>query len=95
MAKDSTTTHVPLDQLMVVRTRNEGEFSAWAESLVDLPAGALFTPITDVTVCAAPTYATVQAGRDVHIEFGSDLLYLNHSCAPTLECDTACMEISQ
>lgn len=31
-----------------------------------------------------PTYATVQIGRHRHLNLNSDLLYLNHSCEPSL-----------
>jgi hypothetical protein len=35
----------------------------------------------------------VQVGRAAHVELHSDLLYCNHSCAPTLEFDVARMEV--
>lgn len=30
------------------------------------------------------TYATVQVGKDLHMSLNSDLMYINHSCEPTL-----------
>ncbi|RYP67453.1 hypothetical protein DL771_007231 [Monosporascus sp. 5C6A] len=81
-----------LDRIMVVRAA-EGSFLSWAESLVDLPAGSLFARITGVTVGGPATYSSVQAGRDLHVELHSNLLYINHSCAPTLEFDMERMEV--
>lgn len=83
-----------LDRLMVVRAGKGGSFQSWAESLVDLPAGAVFARITGATARQGPpTYATVQAGRDLHVDLNSDLVFINHGCAPTLECDMGRMEM--
>lgn len=61
----------------------EGAFASRSISLVDLAPGAVFARITNPTpaVCA---YSSVQAGRDLHIELNCDLVYINHSCRPTL-----------
>jgi hypothetical protein len=40
-----------------------------------------FPPCTRAMV---PTYATVQMGRDAHLNLNSDLVYINHSCEPSL-----------
>ena len=69
-----------LDRLMVVKTAG-GTFRSWAESLVDLPAGALFGRITGVTAVWPPSYSTTQAGRDLHVELNSNIHFVNHSCA--------------
>lgn len=81
-----------LDRLMVVKTAG-GSFRSWAESLVDLPAGALFGRITGVTSVWPPSYSTTQAGRDLHLELNSNIHFVNHSCAPTLEWDMERMEM--
>ncbi|KAI0914512.1 hypothetical protein F4823DRAFT_572141 [Ustulina deusta] len=81
-----------LDRLMVVKEA-EGDFQSWAESLVDLPAGALFARITGVTTVRQPSWSSVQAGRNLHLELNSTLVYINHSCVPTLEWDMERMEI--
>ncbi|KAI0433293.1 hypothetical protein F5Y09DRAFT_299652 [Xylaria sp. FL1042] len=81
-----------LNRLLVVKEA-KGEFKSWAESLVDLPAGALFARITGVTPVSRPSWSSVQAGRDLHIELNSDLVYINHSCVPSLEWDMERMEI--
>lgn len=36
------------------------------------------------TVAEEPTYATVQTGKNSHLNLNSDLLYINHSCEPSL-----------
>ncbi|KAI1353283.1 hypothetical protein F5Y01DRAFT_64813 [Xylaria sp. FL0043] len=81
-----------LKRLLIVK-KGKGDFKAWAESLVDLPAGALFTRIMGVIPVPRPTWRSVQAGRNLHIELGSDLVYVNHSCVPSLEWDMERMEI--
>ncbi|PSS00541.1 hypothetical protein BD289DRAFT_334217, partial [Coniella lustricola] len=40
-----------------------------------------------------PTYASVQVDCNKHILLNSDLLYLNHSCEPSLILDTSNMQI--
>ncbi|KAB5582510.1 hypothetical protein GE09DRAFT_1211153 [Coniochaeta sp. 2T2.1] len=49
-----------------------------------------FPPCTEAD---NPTYATVQFGRDEHLNLNSDLLYINHSCEPSLIFDTANFEV--
>lgn len=73
--------------------RSEKAFRSSAVSSVSLPAGALFAKITGATTAPHRTYSTVQAGRDVNIELNSDLLYVNHSCDPSLEFDMASYEV--
>jgi hypothetical protein len=58
-----------LDRLMVVK-KAEGNFQSWAESRVDLPAGALFARITGVTLVSSPTYSSVQV--EFHISKPSE-----------------------
>ncbi|KAI1311682.1 hypothetical protein F5Y03DRAFT_285991 [Xylaria venustula] len=81
-----------LKQLLVVR-KVKGDFKSQAESLVDLPAGSLFTRITGATKLPEPSWRSVQAGRNLHLELNSELVYVNHSCAPSLEWDMERMEI--
>ncbi|RWA12258.1 hypothetical protein EKO27_g2878 [Xylaria grammica] len=80
-----------LDRLLEVK-RVEGDFQSWAVSLVELPAGALFARITGVAV-SRPSWSSVQAGRNLHIDLNSELVFVNHSCDPTLEWDMERMEI--
>lgn len=62
-------------------------------SKVDLPAGAYFTSITAATEVPAKRWSTVQVSKGKHVELNSALVYMNHSCTPTLEIDTDMMEI--
>ncbi|KAK7980070.1 hypothetical protein PG990_002934 [Apiospora arundinis] len=76
---------------------NEHEFTSKSLSKVSLPpfalyAKLLFPPCTLVTG-DEPTYATVQFGKDKHLDLNSDLLYINHSCEPSLIFDTANLQI--
>jgi hypothetical protein len=70
----------------------EGDFAARSVSLVDLPAGAVFARISNPTP-AKCAYTSVQASRDLHIELNCDLVYINHSCRPTLVFDMQRWEI--
>lgn len=78
------------DRLRV--NRSTKAFGSGASSLLDLPAGAVFAPINTATP-GKKAYTTVQTGVDSHIELHSDLVYCNHSCAPTLVFDMARMEV--
>jgi len=79
--------------IAVTQSPNPSTYTSGATSLVSLPAGSLFTPITTATSATRATYSTVQIGADKHIELNSDLLYCNHSCAPSLEFDMGKFEV--
>ncbi|CAG1964394.1 unnamed protein product [Fusarium graminearum] len=74
-------------------TSTKSYYKSWAESLVDLPAGAIFARINGVTPTSKRDYDTVQSGTSSHFIWNSDLYYCNHSCSPTLECDTSTWEV--
>lgn len=80
-----------LTRLMRVDKR-PGNYASASYSLVTLPAGAVFARITTPTP-ATVAYSSVQAGKNLHIELNSDLVYINHSCAPTLIFDMARWEV--
>jgi hypothetical protein len=68
-------------------------FTSGAYSLVALPRGALLTPMTAATPTPTKAYSSVQTGPSTHIELNSDIVFCNHSCAPTLEFDMKNMEV--
>ncbi|PLB47655.1 hypothetical protein P170DRAFT_437437 [Aspergillus steynii IBT 23096] len=72
--------------------RSSKPFASGATSQTSLPAGSVFTPITGTT-SSHKAYTSVQTGRDSHIELNSDLVYCNHSCAPTLDFDMHAMQV--
>ena len=57
-------------------------------SRVALPAGSVFSRITTSTPAPVKRWSTVQTGPASHIELNSALLYMNHSCSPSLEIHT-------
>ena len=65
---------------------NEAEFTSKSLSKVALPPFALFAKMDfpPCTLAGEATYATVQIGRSKHLNLNSDLLYINHSCEPSL-----------
>ncbi|KAM0251738.1 hypothetical protein ACHAQJ_008013 [Trichoderma viride] len=71
------------------------DFMTKSTSKVAVPPFGLFAkfefPPCDVADQA--TYATVQMGRDKHLNLNSDLLYINHSCEPSLHFDMGNMSI--
>ncbi|KAI1418083.1 hypothetical protein F5Y13DRAFT_34992 [Hypoxylon sp. FL1857] len=74
---------------------NEHEFTSKSLSKISLPPFGLYAKMDfpPCTFASAPTYATVQCGRDRHLNLNSDLLYINHSCEPSLIFDTANLNI--
>ncbi|POS73347.1 hypothetical protein DHEL01_v208256, partial [Diaporthe helianthi] len=74
---------------------SEAEFTSKS---VSTTAAAPFAVVAKLsfppcTLANKPAYSTVQIGRDRHLELNSDLLYLNHSCEPSLIIDTANMTV--
>ena len=80
-----------LTRLMRVEKR-PGAFASASYSLVSLPAGAVFARITSPTP-ATVAYSSVQAAKNLHIELNCDLVYINHSCSPTLIFDMKRWEV--
>lgn len=78
------------DRLLVHRSPKA--FSSSAISLIDLPPGAVFSKITTATP-STKAYTSVQTGRASHIELNSDLVFINHSCNPSLVFDMHRMEV--
>lgn len=70
----------------VVPGADGGDFSSKSLSKVRVAPFGVFADMTfpPCTLVGASTYATVQISRDRHILLNSDLLYLNHSCEPSL-----------
>ncbi|KAI5303791.1 hypothetical protein KEM56_007187 [Ascosphaera pollenicola] len=79
------------DRIQVIK--GDGPFTACARSLIALPPGALFAKITTATPVPEIAYSTVADGPDSCIELNSDLVYCNHSCAPSLVFDMGRYEV--
>lgn len=65
---------------------SEAEFTSKS---VSTAAAAPFAVVAKLsfppcTLADEKAYSTVQIGRNRHLELNSDLLYLNHSCEPSL-----------
>jgi hypothetical protein len=69
-----------------VQHASDGSFTTRSLSKVSLPPFAVFAKLAfpPCTEASEPTYATVQMGKDKHLNLNSDLLYINHSCEPSL-----------
>jgi hypothetical protein len=68
---------------------NPTAFTSKSLSKIAVPPYGAFSKIAfpPATRAHAPTYATVQTGPDTHVNLNSDLVYINHSCDPSLILD--------
>jgi hypothetical protein len=75
---------------------NEAAFTTKSISKVALPPFGLFAKLEfpPCTIAPKATYATVQMSRDGHFDLNSDLLYINHSCEPSLV-STLCLRLGE
>lgn len=73
-------------EILEVIVGADGEFSSKSVSKIDLAPNGVYAGLTcpPCTFVDESSYASVQVGRDSHILLNSDLLYLNHSCEPSL-----------
>ncbi|ROW17040.1 hypothetical protein VPNG_01228 [Cytospora leucostoma] len=65
---------------------NEGDFASKSISRIAVAPFGVYADLaaSQCTIEDRPTYATCQIGRNKHISLNSDLLYMNHSCEPSL-----------
>ncbi|KAF9958734.1 hypothetical protein BGZ72_011033 [Mortierella alpina] len=70
----------------------KGSFNSQLVACRDYKKGEIICDIQGTTP-GPKKYTTVQISRDLHIELNSDLVYLNHSCEPTVSFDTDKMQI--
>jgi hypothetical protein len=83
---------VDLTKLVYVEYGAAATFTSRALSLVSLARGTRFAPLVGLTG-DKKSYATLQISRTHHVQLNSELLYCNHSCAPSLEFDTTDMVV--
>ncbi|KAL6854135.1 hypothetical protein J3F83DRAFT_497068 [Trichoderma novae-zelandiae] len=83
--------HPEIQQVIV----SNADFMTKSISKVTLPPLGLFANLEfpPCEMADEATYATVQMGRDKHLSLNSDLLYVNHSCEPSLHFDMGNMRI--
>jgi len=72
--------------------RSEKAFGSRAVSLIDLPAGSVFAKITGATR-SHKAYTSVQIGENAHIELNSEIVFINHSCSPSVIFDMEAFEV--
>ncbi|APA12757.1 hypothetical protein SS1G_08181 [Sclerotinia sclerotiorum 1980 UF-70] len=70
----------------VIYGEDENGYTTKSISRVSLPPYAVFAKMEFPPCTSAPeaTYATVQTDTNTHLNLNSDLLYINHSCEPSL-----------
>ncbi|KAF9350695.1 hypothetical protein BGX26_011188 [Mortierella sp. AD094] len=70
----------------------EGSFNSRLVASKDFKKDEVICKIEGTTP-GPKKYTTVQVSKDLHIELNSDLVFLNHSCAPSVDLDTDKMEL--
>jgi hypothetical protein len=77
----------------VVYPTDPSQFTTKSLSKIDLAPYALFAKMAfpPCTRADTPTYATVQSGKEEHLNLNSDLVYINHSCDPSLVSLSVCL----
>ncbi|KAL3421863.1 hypothetical protein PVAG01_06018 [Phlyctema vagabunda] len=85
--------HPDIQEVLASKTT---DFTTKSISRVDRAPFAVFAKLAFPPCTEAPegaTYATVQMGRDAHLNLNSDLVYINHSCDPSLIFDMSSLNI--
>ncbi|KAH8601047.1 hypothetical protein B0O99DRAFT_610180 [Bisporella sp. PMI_857] len=79
----------------VLFAKNPHDYMTKSISKISLEPFAIYAKFEfpPCTEASEATYATVQTGKDEHLNLNSDLVYINHSCEPSLIFDTAKMQI--
>lgn len=72
-----------LEQIMQLEPAFAGQWSI--VSSMNQSSGSHLCYITTQTPCPVSTWSSVQTSKQSHIELNSALVYMNHSCAPTVE----------
>ncbi|KAK5817010.1 hypothetical protein F5H01DRAFT_342214 [Linnemannia elongata] len=70
----------------------EGSFNSELVASKDYKKGDVIV-IVEGTTPGPKKYTSVQVSRDLHIELNSDLVFLNHSCDPSVSLDTDKMQL--
>ena len=70
----------------VIFSQNKDEYTLKSVSKVAVAPFGLFAKLDfpPCTKAEKATYATVQMGREEHLNLNSDLVYINHSCEPSV-----------
>ncbi|OTA04180.1 hypothetical protein A9Z42_0047490 [Trichoderma parareesei] len=81
-------------EIQQVIAGNADDFTTKSLSKVSVPPFGLFAKLgfPPCELVAEATYATVQMDKDKHLTLNSDLLYINHSCEPSLVGPSLCDE---
>jgi hypothetical protein len=75
-------------------TIEQGEnYSSKAKSNLKFAKGEVICNITQATHLLNPSWTTVQVSKEKHIELNSELVYLNHSCDPSIRIDVEKMQV--
>jgi SET domain len=72
----------------------QGEnYSSKTLSNLKFAKGQVICSITQATYLTKPTWTTVQVSAERHIELNSELVYLNHSCDPSVRIDVENLQV--
>ncbi|KAJ3281527.1 hypothetical protein HK104_011416 [Borealophlyctis nickersoniae] len=77
----------------VVRNGEDADFRSKLVSLQPFKKGDLVCKIEGYAKHANKRWSSVQVSANEHIELCSELVYMNHSCDPSIHLDTTRMEV--
>ncbi|SAM03123.1 hypothetical protein [Absidia glauca] len=78
--------------IQVVREGTPEQFSSRIELLKGFDKGEIVVDLKGLTP-GPKRYSSVQVSATEHVELNSDLVYMNHSCDPTMHFDVDTMAI--
>ncbi|KAG9223738.1 hypothetical protein CCMSSC00406_0004921 [Pleurotus cornucopiae] len=75
--------------ICIVEFSRDGQYSSCLRATASFKAGQILVPLRGLTPAPQRAYTSVQCGpaREDNIELNSDLVYVNHSCNPTVAFD--------
>ncbi|KAG0020486.1 hypothetical protein BGZ81_009307 [Podila clonocystis] len=71
---------------------SEGDYNSKLVACKSYAKGEVICKVEGITP-GPKRYTSVQVAKDGHIELNSDLVFMNHSCSPTVSLDTDSMAV--
>ncbi|KAJ3013672.1 hypothetical protein HKX48_005626 [Thoreauomyces humboldtii] len=88
----SINNELPVPNTEVIRNGTDGDFKSKLVVTRSFQAGEVIASIEGFQE-AEKRWSSVQVSADTHIELGSQLVYMNHSCNPAATIDTERMQV--
>ncbi|RKF60062.1 hypothetical protein OnM2_054069 [Erysiphe neolycopersici] len=87
--------HPKIQEVVFSTDHDAKNYSTKSFSRINLPPFAVFADLKfpPCEIIDERTYASVQVGKDLHMSLNSDLMFINHSCEPTIFFDISIQAI--